>query len=147
VRQRQRPPEKSSPLPGMQASPAYVRMLRDCQQVEHEFSEDEWDAFIECARNTFDRGDFIHNEFEAKRQEKHRETSDRDILNAMSSRAYLVAYPDEWGRERVYLWDPQGKNTLIVCTLDDGILDAYPATGFLRSLSSKTGVRRLRWPK
>ena len=82
------------------------RLINGCQQVEREFTDEEWHKFIDQARELFSRGLFIHNEFYAKLEE-HPEISDSDVLHAISRRSRLVAYKDQHGRERVALWDPE----------------------------------------
>ncbi len=114
--------------------------------METAFSDEDWVEFLACARSKWDSGEFIHNEFEAKRQEKHRTAHDRNIRQAMALRAYLVAYRDE-GKERVTLWDPDGTGYIVVATLQDGIMTAYPTGSFENSLRSKTDIRWLHRPK
>lgn len=120
------------------------RFIKDCQQVETQFTRDEWESFIECARDAFARGEFIHNEFYAKLEE-HAGASDNDVLHAISTGSRLVAYRDEAG-ERVALWEPEGRNVVVVSTLDDGVITAYTAHGFEKTLAWRTDVRRLWWP-
>ncbi|MFW5867787.1 MAG: hypothetical protein ACOCX2_08230 [Armatimonadota bacterium] len=120
------------------------RLINACQQVEAEFTKEEWQEFIDRARELFERGEFIHNEFYAKLEE-HPEISDADVLNAISARCCLIAYRNE-GMERVALWDPRGKNIVVIASLDDGIITAYSARNFDRSLSTRENVRRLWWP-
>jgi hypothetical protein len=120
------------------------RLINGCQQVEREFTDEEWRKFISRVRELCESGEFLHNEFYAKLGE-HPEITDHDVFNAIRARSHLVAYRD-MDRERVALWDPAGKNVVVVATLDDGILTSYSARGFERSLATREDVRWLRWP-
>lgn len=118
------------------------RCLPQGCQVEQEFDEEEWPAFIKCARRVWKSGDFRHRELEEKLSDHN--VREADVRNAIWKGAYLVAYRDK-GMERVTLYDrDRGKGLVVVCTLKDGIITAYRATNFEQSLRTKTNIRWLR---
>ena len=86
-------------IPGPDVGGPDVRRLDGKCQVEHRLNDADWAAFIACARETWGKGEFIHNDFYAKLSDDHPEVADRDIQNAMNSHSYLVAYQDGNGRE------------------------------------------------
>ena len=119
------------------------RSLPQGCQVEDEFDEEEWTAFVECARQVWESGKFRHRALDAKLSERD-DVSEAHIRNAIWRGAFLVAYQDD-GMERVTLYDrDRGKGFVVVCTLKDGIITAYRATNFERSLQTKTNIRWLR---
>ena len=116
-------------------------------QVEEEFTDEEWVAFIACARTTW--GEFIHNDFEAKRQDKHPEVRDADIDRAIRRSACLVVYGEE-GDERLALYDVMGRGLVVVAKLaetDHGVYTAYFTGNFDRRVrKTKTNAKWLRKP-
>jgi hypothetical protein len=118
-------------------------MALDCQ-IETEYNDAEWRAFVECARQGMTSGERLHHEYDAK-IEAHG-LSPRQVEHAVHGQAAL-AYYEHNGVPRLALWDPQ-QRVVVVGTVPDGlILTAYPlkrTRDHVEYISSFENVRWLR---
>ena len=118
-------------------------MALDCQ-LEQEYSEEEWRAFLQCAREGMKSGERLHREFDAKMAQRHQ--SPRRVEKALSGGAGLVTYEDD-GRPRLALWDPTSE-LLVVATVPEGlVLTAFAVhapriDAYLRSFEKTRWLRR-----
>ena len=91
--------------------------------LDHEYSVEEWRAFLRCAREGMASGERLHNDFELEVAAHSVPT--RAVERAARSDASLVRYVNHEGREALGLWDPHSR-LFVVCTVPDGlVLTAY----------------------
>jgi hypothetical protein len=94
----------------------------DCP-LDHEYSHEEWRAFVRCAREGMESGERLHKEFYDEVEVKHG-LSPREVERAVRTAASLLLYEME-GTPRLGLWDPE-KGFFVVGTLPDGfVLTAF----------------------
>ena len=114
----------------------------DCP-LDHEYSEQEWRAFIRCAREGMESGERLHNDFEVE-IDGH-DLSSRRVEQAIRQDASLVLFETD-STPRLGLWDPHSE-LFLVGTIPDGlILTAFPLEGGRaeRYLETRGWVRWLR---
>jgi hypothetical protein len=93
----------------------------DCS-LDHEYSTEQWRAFVQCAREGMHSGARLHHEFDAKMVEH--EIAPREVERAVNMKASL-AYFESRGTPRLLLWDPS-RRMVVVGTVPDGfVLTAY----------------------
>ena len=117
-------------------------MALDCQ-LETEYTDAEWRAFVDCAREGMTTGERLHHEFDAKLAEH--QVSPREAEHSIASEACLSFYVKD-GLPRLGLWNPRSE-IMIVGTVPDGlVLTAFPmaARRAKAYVERQTGHRWLR---
>ena len=111
--------------------------------LDREYSEEEWHAFVECARKGMASGERLHNDFEV--EVARHDLPTREVEKAVRADASLVVFETDT-TPRLGLWDPHSE-LFIVGTIPDGlILTAFPLEGerAQRYLNTRDGVRWLK---
>ena len=111
--------------------------------LDHEYSEEEWRAFVQCAREGMESGKRLHHEFSAKLVEKGIPAARAE--QAITSEACLSVYEKE-GLPRLGLWNPRSE-MMVIGTVPAGlILTAFrvPAPRARVYLEAQIGQRWLR---
>jgi hypothetical protein len=113
-----------------------LRLPQGCQ-IEQEFTEQEWQSFLECARGGFASGELLHKDYHAYEHA----VGDADVLHAIYRGACLVAYEND-GVERIAIW---GRGLLVIATVREGlVITAYHKDDLSTMLRSRANVRWLR---
>jgi hypothetical protein len=117
------------------------RLPQGCQ-VDRAYTDEEWRAFLACARKGFETGEGIHREFYAK-IEAH-SVRESEILATLRARgAKLVAY-EHLGMGRIAMWVEQ-LGILVIGTEKEGlILSAFEPPDIDRYVEGMAKVRWLR---
>jgi len=114
------------------------RLPQGCQ-IEAPYRATEWAAFLECARDGYDTGECLDNEFYEKMQSH--QVSDTEVRLAFARAATLVAYRDE-DQGRVALWH---RGLLVIARESNGkVFNAFPLDDLDRMLRAKRDVRVLK---
>jgi hypothetical protein len=115
----------------------------DCP-LDHEYSEEEWRAFVQCAREGMESGERLHNEFSAKLEEKG--LKEGEVQRALRSGAWLTIYRKSTA-SRLGLWDPRS-DLMVVGTIPDGLiltafrLPLHRAAAYLERQADQGWLRR-----
>ncbi len=96
--------------------------MLDCQ-LERGYTEEEWRAFLDCARRSFDSGEGLHKEFSAKLV-THGVREER-VRRSLTRQASLLVY-EHSGRPRLALWHPETELFVIATVRGGLIFNAYP---------------------
>ena len=113
----------------------------DCP-LDHEYSEEEWRAFVQCAREGMESGERLHNEFDAKMTEHG--LSPRQVERAVHLGTALAHFVNQ-GMTRLAAWDPQ-QRLVIIATVPDGlILTAFPLRPGREPETYLYGFDEVRW--
>lgn len=109
--------------------------------LQREFTEEEWQAFLKCARHGFASCGRIHKEFTAKIEDHF--LSENEIERALQERSMLVSYENH-GLPRIGLWDPV-QGIFIVGTVPAGLfLTAFRVKDFGGYITRRESVLWLR---
>ena len=114
----------------------------DCP-LDHEYSEEEWRAFVACAREGMVSGGRLHNDFEVE-IDGH-DLSSREVEKAVRQDACLVLFETDL-TPRLGLWDPRSELFLVGTVPDGLVLTAFPLEGERaeRYLQTRSRVRWLK---
>lgn len=109
--------------------------------LQRELTEEEWQAFLKCARHGFRTCDRIHNEFTPKIEEH--DITELQIERALHPRSRLIAYEHE-GMARLGLYDPE-QCIFLIGTLPKGeFFNAFEREEIDRYAANLEDVRWLR---
>ena len=109
--------------------------MLDCQ-LEREYTEEEWRAFVDCARRSFASGEALHNEFSAKIAAH--DVREARVERSLSRQGSLLIY-EHAGRPRLAAWHP-GDGTLRDCHSAGRLdLQCLPDRGSLRLCAQTEG--------
>ena len=123
--------QNTRPTPSAATSDARRRFRHYRFRDDGEYAEDEWTAFVRCARRHCDRPDVLHKDAVWKMEE--RGISDQRLRSSVNAGAKVVAY-EHWGDEgkkRFMLWCPDSK-CLIIASRNDGLILSVEKMGYER---------------
>ena len=113
--------------------------------LDHEYSVEEWQACLRCAREGMASGERLHKEFYAEIA-GHWEPA-REVERSVRADSSLIRYINNEGCEALALWDPHSR-LFVVGTVPDGlVLTAFPLDDeehFERYVGRFRGLRWLR---
>lgn len=112
--------------------------------LDHEYSAEEWRAFVACARKGMESGERLHHEFDAKMAEHG--LAPRQVETSVHFGAALACFVNQ-GVPRLALWDPR-QRLVVIATVPDGlVLTAFPLRPGRDARDYLYGFDEVRWLK
>ena len=117
------------------------RCLPQGCQIEKQYTQGEWNSFLDCLLRSFDQCECLDNEYSLKTSQHG--VQDDDVRRAIRPSAQVAAYVDR-GHGRVALWDGEETGLLVIARESNGkIFNAYEIDDFGQMLRAREDVRWL----